>query len=120
MERIFVYGSLRPGRAAHALLARHVRAVAPAVLPDHALHARGLPYPTVRPEPGGRVVGELVDVAGGEAVLARLDAYEGDGYVRVRVVAATAAGPVEAWAYVAAPGVTLGDATREPSGEWSG
>jgi len=121
VERVFVYGSLRPGREGSGLFGAAVRAAVPAVLADHALHARGLPYPFARPEPGGRVAGDLLDVDDPDGrLLARLDAYEGDDYVRARVVVETAAGPRAAWTYVAGPGVTLGADTREPSGEWRG
>lgn len=121
MDRVFVYGSLRPGRDAFAVhLAGAARSVTPAVLVDHALHGRGLPYPFVRSEPGRWVVGELIEIGESNAVLARLDAYEGDEYVRVRVVVDADGARIEAWAYLAAPGVSLGEETLVASGIWDG
>ncbi len=121
MDRVFVYGSLRPGRDAFGVyLAGAARAVTPAILVDHALFGRGLPYPFVRSEPGRRVVGELVEIGESDAVLARLDAYEGDEYIRARVVVDADGSQIEAWTYLAAPGVSLGEETLVASGVWDG
>lgn len=118
-ERVFVYGTLRPGRASARLLGEAEAGAVPAVLPDHALHSHGLPYPFVVAEAGSAVLGDLVEIAD-VGVLALLDEYEGSDYVRARVVVEADGGAVEAWVYVAAPHVALGPGSREPSGEWSG
>lgn len=121
MSRVFVYGSLLPGgEAFETYLAHDVRAVVPAVLPDHALHGRGLPYPFATPESGCRVVGVVVEVATPEEVLGRLDEYEGDEYVRRRVRVLVDGRPMAVWTYLAAPEVPLGPSTLLPSGEWPG
>lgn len=118
-ERVFVYGTLRPGRASARLLGEAGTGAVPAVLPDHALHSRGLPYPFAVPEAGSAVVGDLVEIPDGR-LLGLLDEYEGSDYVRARVVVEAGGAEVEAWAYLAAPHVTLGPGSRESSGEWSG
>ncbi len=118
-ERVFVYGSLRPGHASAGLLGEAEAGAVPAVLPDHALHSHGLPYPFVVPEAGSAVVGDLVEIADGGA-LTLLDEYEGSDYVRTRVVVEAGGDEVEAWVYVAAPHVPLSSGSRAPSGEWSG
>ena len=72
------------GTAAH-LLANEIIERQPAVLPGHALYGRTSPYPIAVPRSGGEVVGEAVRIRDEEvgAVLAALDEYEGDEYVRV-------------------------------------
>lgn len=113
MEKVFVYGTLRPGRPAFVELG-DVGEIRPALLGDHGLFGLGRPYPFARPASGERVVGEVVEVAA--SVLVRLDAYEGDEYVREKATVAVDGGSDEAWVYVAAPGVDTGPPI--PSGEW--
>lgn len=110
---VFVYGTLRPGEHNHGWVARHTVDARPAVLPDHALYAAGLPW--VVPQQGAQVSGDLLRLAPGvyAAALDRLDHLEGyraDGlwddnlYVRTRVVVGLADGEASAaWVYLAGP-----------------
>ena len=120
---VFVYGTLRPGRAnwavAEAYCARHE----PATLPGFGLYALDYPVvvelPRTGREPGaseGGVHGDLLWLRPGRsgAALARLDAFEGvdhhrpdrSYYERVCTAVTTRAGdrPL-AWVYV--PGADL-------------
>ena len=118
MTRVFVYGSLRSGGAAHdAVLGDRVRDVRPASIPGYDLYGRGLPYPFVREGPG-RVHGELLEVAGGDDTLRELDRYEGDEYMRRWVDVDAGDRRVAAWTYVATPEVDLPAASLIDSGDW--
>ena len=85
MAWVFVYGTLRVGGSAEAFLRDGVVERHSAVLADHALYGRRLPYPYAVPEPDSTVVGEAVrlDPRLAGPALADLDAYEGDEYRRV-------------------------------------
>lgn len=120
-HHLFVYGTLRPGGGAFASVLEPVAvSVCDAVLEDHALYGRGLPYPFVRPEPGARVVGALVELHPGrlEQALSTLDDYEGDEYRRSMVDVGGSDDTVRAHLYVAAPRVELDAASRIDSGDW--
>lgn len=121
-HHLFVYGTLRPGGGAFdSVLGHFAVSVSEAVLEDHALFGRGLPYPFVTPEPGARVVGALVELPPGrlEQALSALDAYEGDEYRRLVVDVGDLGDTVRAHLYVAAPHVELDQASRIPSGDWT-
>ena len=127
---VFVYGTLRPGEGNHHCVAAAMTAASAALLEDHALYVSGLPW--VVPQPGGRVVGDLIDIAPARyaATLARLDRLEGyrpgspDGlYVRVQVVVRLdgSTDSRRAWVYLAgrrsAARLTQ-TATPVASGDW--
>src|SRR5688572_16273609 len=80
-DRLFVYGTLRTGEAARALVASHVVRSAPATLRGE-LYAFALGYPGVV-DGDGAVAGELLWLADLAAALPVLDAYEGDDFARV-------------------------------------
>lgn len=63
----------------------------------------GVPWPTLRRVPGGKVSGVTVTV--GAAALHRLAAYEGPAYRLKRVVVTTLSGKAAAWTWIA-PGGT--------------
>ena len=91
--RLFVYGSLRRGRANHAALAGASFIGSLATAPRYAL-AEHDGYPALIP---GRsaVEGELYEVA--LEHLARLDAFEGSGYVRAKVTLADGSAALAYW-----------------------
>lgn len=111
---LFVYGSLLVPRVRSRLLGRDVLAV-PARLEDH--ERKGIKneiYPALRHRPGARVSGELLLVSGRE--LARLDAYEGELYVRRPVTVVLADGTQRnAATYLIAPGFER----RMTESDWS-
>lgn len=87
----------------------------PALLADHARHpVRGEDYPGIVPVPGAHVVGMLyLDLPA--TAWPRLDAFEGDFYLRHRVVVRDEAGhAIEAWSYV----FKAEHAHRLEAGEW--
>lgn len=108
-QRLFVYGSLRSdaprerasARSAFALLQAGASLAGRASI-EGLLYAPSW-YPALAPG-AGRVVGEVWTI-GDAALLARLDAYEGDSYVREAVSARLEDGPLDdgrtvtAWAY---------------------
>ncbi len=111
----FVYGTLKRGEPNYArLLAGHTIAEVPASLPDAALYTAG-PYPFLVQTPGllapGDIVyGTLVTLRAAEyaVLVAQLDVLEGyrpggpsNLYERIVLSIQTAAGPQEAYGYVA-------------------
>jgi len=101
MERVFVYGTLLFPEMASAVAGRPLP-FREAVLPGFA--RRGLarrPYPGLLAAPGEETPGRLLETLDA-AALARLDRYEGALYerVRVRVRAADAPAPEEAWTFL--------------------
>ena len=104
MAHLFVYGPPRPeandpsGRRARERLAAESRSVGPAA--THGLLYDLVRYPGLWFAGDGRVVGNVVELAGPQATFAWLDLYEGGEYERVRrQVALEAGGEVEAWLY---------------------
>ncbi len=91
-RHLFVYGTLRPslGHAAAGLLADVTRSLGAAVVAGGALFDLGrYPGMTLDATPADSVRGEVValEARHARALLARLDAYEGDEYRRLRVEA---------------------------------
>nr|WP_232479079.1 gamma-glutamylcyclotransferase family protein [Roseomonas rosulenta] len=62
---------------------------------------RDTPYPTLVPQRGAMVEGAVLRV--GDAVLARLSAYEGSAYVLTPIGVRTARGALRARAWIAPP-----------------
>jgi gamma-glutamylcyclotransferase (GGCT)/AIG2-like uncharacterized protein YtfP len=84
-DRLFVYGTLRPGSRAWHLLAPHVAGTPVAGALDGVLYDTGYGYPAFR-HGDGAVPGWTVTLRAPVAAFAELDEYEGDDYRRVRVV----------------------------------
>jgi gamma-glutamylcyclotransferase (GGCT)/AIG2-like uncharacterized protein YtfP len=102
-DSLFTYGTLMFPAVVRRLAGRTL-ATQPAVLRGFARHAlRGARYPGLVPAPDACVAG-LVAHGVWPALLAKLDRWEGDEYVRERVrVAMPGAGHALAWVYVLAP-----------------
>ena len=101
--KLFAYGTLRRRGRMEALVGRRLDEPVPGTLEGYRLYDTGRGYPVILPEPGHRVRGVLWSIE--PADLAHLDHYEGADedppyYFRRTVRVDTAAGPVEAFAYV--------------------
>lgn len=103
-DRLFVYGTLAPGRSN-----AHVLAGVPGTWQPATVRGRLYPqgwgaaagYPGIVPCPSaGEVQGFVFSSPALPAHWQRLDAFEGEGYVRIIVTAALGGGgTVDAWAY---------------------
>ncbi len=101
MEKLFTYGTLQDAKTQQQLLGRALGAGQPDALLGYRLaKLTGIHYvySILQPHSGSRVEGLLFEVSGVE--LLKLDAYEGDAYVRVsaRLVSKT-----RAWVYIENP-----------------
>lgn len=122
LDRLFVYGTLRPNRPAFELVAPVVVRHQPAVLMGYALVGEGHRYPWCIESPDGEVAGELLWLRDVEATLTMLDRYEGvdepdPEYVRAVADVMTARRLLIAWVYVGGAGVP-GDARPIEGGDW--
>lgn len=113
-ECCFTYGSLMCEDIMAAVTGRAVTG-APAWLDGHARHpVLGEDYPGLVPAPGGRVEGVLYRGLDRDA-LARLDAFEGEMYARLRVEVNPVGGDGQsAWCYIVRPA----HVARLAPGEW--
>ena len=95
MDRVFVYGSLRRGGRAHALLAEGRFLGVTESVPGYTMLDLGA-YPALVPGEDA-IVGELYEASPG--LIRRLDAYEGvpDLFVREKIALADG---TEAWVYI--------------------
>jgi gamma-glutamylcyclotransferase (GGCT)/AIG2-like uncharacterized protein YtfP len=84
-DRLFVYGTLRPGDSAWPLLAGHTFGRPSRAVLTGALYDTGRGYPAFRGG-DGLVPGWSVRLRSPAVALAELDLYEGLGYRRVRMV----------------------------------
>ena len=104
MLRLFVYGTLAPGRANHDVLAEIAGDWQGAILQGRLLQegwgaAQGCPG-IVPADDGEEVAGHVLTSAQLAHHWERLDAFEGDGYRRVSVTVRVDSGEqVEAWVY---------------------
>ena len=100
LDRLFVYGTMRQGQTARALVANAITRVEPATTIG-SIYAFPMGYPGFSDQGGGRVVGECLWLATSElpATFGLLDAYEGDDFARV-IKQITLASGVEAWAWI--------------------
>ena len=99
-HRLVVYGTLRPGRENHALVA-DLGAWQPATMTGW-MRSWGR-YPAFVPDPAGdEIDADLVTSAHLPARWPELDAFEGPGYRRIVLGVETAGGRVEASCYVLA------------------
>jgi gamma-glutamylcyclotransferase (GGCT)/AIG2-like uncharacterized protein YtfP len=114
-DRLFVYGTLRPGQNAYDLLAPHVRDVRPATATGTMLAFET--YPGLV-DGDTAIVGDVVTLIDPDAAFARLDAYEGDEFRRVLVDIQVDGAPARAWCYLLVDPDPAG-ATPVRSGDWA-
>jgi hypothetical protein len=102
MFNCFTYGSLMYEPIMSAVCALKCAGV-PATLADYRRHPiRNEEYPAIVPAPAGSVSGILYRDLPASA-LARLDAFEGEQYVRTPVMVRTADGHIAAESYIFRP-----------------
>ena len=94
-RRLFAYGTLR----GNAMLAPYATLIGPATTSGRLFNLGAYPG-LVRGD--GEARGELYEIAEEhwERVIAELDDYEGDQYVRELIRVATDEGETDAWAYI--------------------
>lgn len=122
LDRLFVYGTLRPQASGYDLVAAAVRRHEPAVLPGYGLVGEGHRYPWCVEAPSREVAGALLWLRRPATVLATLDRYEGVAeaepeYRRLALEVVTARGLRTAWVYVGGPAVP-GEARPVPGDDW--
>ena len=97
-DRVFVYGTLMPGRRAWPLIAPHVvGAPEPTRGCRDASTTPGGAIPALRQGGPGRARGTVLRLADPVASLPVLDEYEGPDYRRVRALAHGTDGSAPAW-----------------------
>lgn len=122
LDRLFVYGTLRPRGQAFPLVEPVVVRHQPAVLTGYSLVGEGHRYPWCIESPGSEVAGELLWLREVQETLRRLDEYEGvdepePEYVRAVADVLTGAEVLPAWVYVGGSAVP-GDVRPIDSGDW--
>lgn len=122
LDRLFVYGTLRPRGHAFSLVEPVVVRHQPAVLTGYSLVGEGHRYPWCIESPGSEVSGDLLWLREVEGTLRRLDDYEGvdepePEYVRAVADVLTGDRVLPAWVYVGGPAVP-GDVRAIDSGDW--
>ncbi|MFP3915258.1 MAG: gamma-glutamylcyclotransferase [Actinomycetota bacterium] len=122
LDRLFVYGTLRPRGRAFSLVKPKVVDHRPAVLSGYSLVGEGHRYPWCIKSPGSEVTGDLLWLREVEETLRMLDEYEGvedpdPEYVRTVADVMTGARLLPAWVYVGSMAVP-GDVRPVDGGEW--
>lgn len=122
LDRLFVYGTLRPRGSGFDLVRPAVVRHQPAVLTGYALVGEGHRYPWCIESPGGEVVGDLLWLREVEETLRRLDHYEGvhdpePEYVRSVADVMTGREVLSAWVYVGGVGMP-GDVRPIEGADW--
>lgn len=105
LDRLFVYGTLRPHSPAFELVRPAVVRHQPAVLTGYSLVAEGHRYPWCVESAEGEVAGDLLWLEEVEGTLRRLDEYEGvhdpdPEYVRSVADVLVGSSMLPAWVYV--------------------
>ena len=112
IQRLFVYGTLAPGRPNHQVLADLPGDWQPASLRGHLIHkgwGAALGSPGILPRADGEMVeGHVFASPALNEHWACLDAFEGDGYVRQKVVViVNGTEAVDAYVYALPPDTEL-------------
>jgi gamma-glutamylcyclotransferase (GGCT)/AIG2-like uncharacterized protein YtfP len=103
-ERLFVYGTLRPGRAPAEVAdaVRTLRVVASARLRGRLYDCGAHPGAIADRAAPGWIVGDVVERTAASPPLAWFDAYEGGTFRRERHTVETGTGAVDCWVWVLA------------------
>ena len=117
LDRLFIYGTMRQGQTARALVASSVIRCVKASTSGQ-IYAFPMGYPG-HVEGAGRVVGDLVWLSDLAATFALLDAYEGEDFVRViRQVTTETGEELWSWIYVLADPEAIKLGTLIADGDW--
>ena len=98
LETLFVYGTLHDPEVQLMLLGRRLNSTSDVLLKYRRDTELFPPYPVAVVDAEGYINGWVLRVNAEE--LQRLDDYEGENYIRVRV---TLASSLQAWVYTASP-----------------
>ncbi|MBK9035383.1 MAG: gamma-glutamylcyclotransferase [Myxococcales bacterium] len=118
VDRLFVYGTLRTGQTARAIVAAHLVGGVSATTRG-SLYAFPGDYPGVVPDDGGVIVGELLQLRDLASALPLLDAFEGDEFMRMLTEVTTADGGTWAWIYVLVSPELARHGRRLEHGDWA-
>ena len=98
LETLFVYGTLHDPKVQLLLLGRHLTSTPDVLLKYRRDMVLFPPYPVAVADAESYINGWVLCVNAEE--LERLDKYEGENYIRIRV---TLASGLQAWVYTASP-----------------
>src|ERR1051325_10066823 len=119
LDRLFVYGTLREGQTARALIANQITRCVKAHT-SGCIYAFPMGYPAYSEGDGsGKVHGEVIWLTELAATFGLLDAYEGQDFARViKEVTLESGEIVWAWMYTLADPAAVRLGTRIEHGDW--
>ena len=119
LDRLFVYGTLREGQTARALIANQITRCVKAHTTG-SIYAFPMGYPAFsEDDSSGQVFGEVIWLTELAATFGLLDAYEGQDFVRViREVTLETGEIIWAWMYALADPSAVRLGTRIDHGDW--
>lgn len=119
LDRLFVYGTMRQGQTARALIANQIARSVRAHTRG-AIYAFPMGYPGYADDDAGlRVEGEVVWLTELAATFGLLDAYEGADFARVlKQVTLETGEELWTWIYVLSDPGAIKHGTRIPHGDW--
>lgn len=98
MERLFVYGTLQDSQIQETLIGRSLSGIGDSLQGYQINHLLMSPYPVAIPKNEGIIEGQILEVTTNE--LEKLDEYEGECYLRIRVWLMSGQ---ETWVYIGDP-----------------
>ena len=119
LDRLFVYGTMRQGQTARALIANQITHCVPAHT-GGSIYAFPMGYPGFCEGDGsGKVAGEVLWLTDLAATFGLLDAYEGNDFARViKQVTLSTGEEVWTWIYTLADPGAVKHGTLIPDGNW--
>jgi gamma-glutamylcyclotransferase (GGCT)/AIG2-like uncharacterized protein YtfP len=118
LDRLFVYGTMRMGQTARALVANSITRCVQAHTTGQ-IYAFPMGYPGFSDSGQGRVVGEVLWLSELAATFGLLDAYEGDDFARViKQVTLETGEELWTWIYTLSDPTAVKLGTPIPDGDW--